>query len=345
MDNIQSIRNFLTEDYNRIITLLENTNFYNISYREYSNQIRCSKYPDSSINGVEIYCDTLYSIIYSTNIRGDIFQIIMEHNHIGFSELVSIINNLFKLDNFYYNKKELFGGFYKKFKKYHGQKEEDEQYDISILNNYIDLPMVLFQQDGIDASTQKKFNVRYDILTNRICVPWFNKYGKIVGIEGRINKKDIDDGIAKWFPVIPFKKSNFLYGFYQNYSDIIFENDLYIFESTKSVMKCNSFGIKNCCACGGNNLSIEQVNMIYGTYISNVVICFDEDITETHIRNQCKKLTRSFFYKKNVFYIYDEDNKYLKKGSKDSPIDCGKDNFIYLLKNSLKKYNENEDVL
>ena len=78
-NSVDYIKKFLIDNPERIVELLENTNFYNVTYRSYCNQIRCSKTPESNKNGVEIYCDSLYGVIYSTGIRGDIFQIIMEN--------------------------------------------------------------------------------------------------------------------------------------------------------------------------------------------------------------------------------------------------------------------------
>ena len=339
-DSVDYIKKFLIDNPEKIVELLENTNFYHVTYRRYSNQIRCSKTPDSNKNGVEIYCDTLFGVIYSTGVRGDIFHIIMEHNNISFSELMKFIENFFHLErNFFSNKKPFFGGVYAKFSKsidYEEKEEKDKEYDISILNNYRNLPSVLFHNDGIDTTTQKKFHICYDDNSSRICVPWFNENGKIVGIEGRINQKEVDEDTPKWFPVIPFKKTN-----YENYSDIIYNNnDLYIFESTKSVMKCSSVGINNACACGGNSLSKNQVSKILKTYVENVIICLDEDITETHMIRQCEKFKKLYFYRKNVFYIYDEYRKYLKLGSKTSPIDYGVDVFYKLLNECKKEYKE-----
>ena len=342
-NSVDNIKQFLINNPEKIVELLENTNFYNVTYRRYCNQIRCSKTPESNKNGVEIYCDTLFGVIYSTGVRGDIFHIIMEHNNISFSELIKFIEDYFHLEKSYYsNKKPLFGGVYAKYsskaQNYEEKEEPEPEYDISVLNNYRDLPSILFHNDGIDTNTQKKFHVCYDDNTSRICVPWFNENGKIVGIEGRINQKEIDEDIPKWYPIIPFKKSNHLYGFFENYSDISYSNDLYVFESTKSVMKCSSYGINNCCACGGNSLSKNQVSKILKTYIDNVIICLDEDITETHMLRQCEKFKKLCFYKKNIFYVYDEQKKYLKSGSKTSPIDYGVDVFYSLLNECKREY-------
>ena len=200
-NSVDDIKDFLINNPEKIVELLENTNFYNVTYRRYCNQIRCSKTPESNKNGVEIYCDSLFGVIYSTGIRGDIFQIIMEHNNISFSELIKFIENFFNLERkFYSNKKPLFGGVYAKYSKkqdYKEVEEKEEEYDISILNNYRNLPSILFYNDGIDTNTQKKFHVCYDDNTSRICVPWFNENGKVVGIEGRINQTEIDEWVEE----------------------------------------------------------------------------------------------------------------------------------------------------
>ena len=64
-------------------------------------------------------------------------------------------------------------------------------------------------------------------------------------------------------------------------------------------MKCSSFGINNSCACGGNSLSKNQVSKILKTYVENVIICLDEDITQTHMIRQCEKFKKLYFYKKD----------------------------------------------
>ena len=192
-DSVEYIKKFLIDNPERIVELLENTNFYHVTYRRYSNQIRCSKTPDSNKNGVEVYCDTLFAVIYSTGARGDIFQIIMEHNNISFSELMKFIENFFHLEKtFYSNKKPFFGGVYAKFSKPEYEEIEDNYFEVSsdkdllerLFNirqdfaNKLNIPVQMI----LSKNTLKEISGRYPSTLDKL-----NEYDKrfiIIGNEG-----------------------------------------------------------------------------------------------------------------------------------------------------------------
>ena len=56
-------------------------------------------------------------------------------------------------------------------------------------------------------------------------------------------------------------------------------------------------------------------------------MALDEGVSVEHILMQCDKLKGGIFNNKEVWCIYNNDNSILKKGSKASPSDFGKENF------------------
>jgi len=50
------------------------------------------------------------------------------------------------------------------------------------------------------------------------------------------------------------------------------------------------------------------------------------------VLNQAEKLKGGLFNQKEIFVIFDSENEVLEKGKKQSPSDCGKENFEKLMK-------------
>ena len=158
---------------------------------------------------------------------------------------------------------------------------------------------------------------------------------------GRINAKDIGDKVSKYLGLIPFSKSKVLYGLDKNYNAILENDILYIFEAEKSTILMHEYGIDFSVALGGKEIHERQKQLIKSMCISCCVLCLDEGLTEEEIKEEAKKIKiLNPFFKNKVGYIFDDDNTYLKKDNKKSPIDGGLKIFFKLLDEKVRWLDE-----
>ena len=68
----------------------------------------------------------------------------------------------------------------------------------SICFYYLPYQNKLWEDDGINLQTQKEFSVMYDPRSNRIVLPLFDPLGTLVGLKGRLMKKELDPGEQKY---------------------------------------------------------------------------------------------------------------------------------------------------
>lgn len=193
-------------------------------------------------------------------------------------------------------------------------------------NDYIHLPHIDLVREGIIPSVQEEFGVIYDMRRKRILFPhrhWSS--GELLGIFGRTTNPLWNIlGIPKYFGVIPYPKSLNLYGLYENYKEIQKAGFVICVEGEKSVQKAKSLGYPNLVALGGHELSDEQVKILIGLNV-DITFALDNDLDEQISKDMCKR----FKGIRSAYYLYDNHGLL---GEKDSPIDCGRKRFNYLLK-------------
>ena len=340
--NIIQLNNYLQGDYDKISEILNQTGFYNISINQSKREIRCARDYGRNNTSVRINIDTLYSRCYSTNVKGNLITLIQRKNEWSFRTTLKKITDILKIDPIKLESIKLpFGGYYKTvFNKNNILHADLLTYDDNILNEYYIKPSILFYRDGIDYKVQQKYQVGYDRETDRIIVAWRDTNGDIVGIMGRYNSVDVPEDVPKWIPIIPFPKSYTLFGFSENYINIVEQDCVIISESEKAPMQLESKGINYGLGLGGSIVNSYQANTIKSLNIQNVILAYDEGIEEDFIINQAKTLIlETPFIKNKVGYIYDPKNDILKRGAKQSPSDLGIRDINCLLKNYVKWVN------
>lgn len=339
--NTYSLKNFLSNNDEMIDLVLKKCGFYYID-GDYSkgSEFRCAWDEDSNPTSIRINKETLSTSVFSRGINGDIITLVREKKDFGHTKAVNYICSIVDFTLEESTEYELpFGGFFKEVSKIKRNEYEIETYDNSILQDYDNSPSLLFLKDGISCETQIKYNIGYDTLTNRISIPWFNKDNELVGIMGRLNKEELEEHESKYLPIIKFSKSNVLFGLNNNYKSIKEKSGIFIFESEKATMQLDSVGIPLGVSMGGSNLSLEHSILIKSMMLDTVVLCMDEGFPEKDILSNIDLLKTEGLFKSKVGYIYDENNEYLPKGSKCSPIDLGEDVFKKLIKNKVKWVN------
>ena len=323
---MKDIKEILLENDN-LEKVLEHYGYENI--RRTNKEIRCARGDDSNPTSIRIKLnENLTSQDFARSVSGDIFTLIMANKNMDFKDVIREIKSILGLSLEYKPKqKSAFSTLFGKIKKYNNSEEIDiNTYEEKVLKNYESAWNERFLKDNISVQTQKKFNIGYCNHTNRITIPWRNINGEIIGVMGRDNT-DLADGF-KYLPLIIFLKMYALYGYSENYEHLLNADIIYIFESEKSVLQAHTMGIYNCLALGGNALSDYQVKSILKLNPKIIVLCYDEGLEKEIIRDRIKLIQSHLVLKEcKVGIMYDIKNKYIKKGSKCSPTDKGKDIF------------------
>lgn len=334
--NIYKIKQHISGDPDKIITLLDLAGFSYIKHDHRKGHIRCGRGVSHNPTAVLVDVNTLSATIFSKGIYGDIITILQYNLGYGFYNTLKFIVSTLKIDDCEYSHVELpFGGYYKKL-CYDGRVGdiEIEPYDESILKEFWPIPSSRFVRDGISYDTQIKYGIGYDRLTDRISVPWHYTDGSLAGVMGRRN--DSCDEVLKWMPIYPFPKSYCLFGFVENYAQILQNKRIILTESEKGVMQLDSMNIYYGLATGGSNITDNQVDYIKALRPVQIIIAYDEGMEINHIQHQAQKLKgNSIFTNTKIGYIHDKFNTVLKKGSKLSPTDVGYELFKKLMEESV----------
>ena len=193
-------------------------------------------------------------------------------------------------------------------------------------------------RDGISTAAMNKFGIRYSISQNKIIIPHRDIKGRLVGIRGRaLNEWEIEN-IGKYMPVrleqtwYKHPLSMNLYGLYENQENIRKTGICYVFESEKSVLQFEEFGMPNCAvAVCGSQFNKYQLNILL-KHVSprEIVICFDseEKAGETKYFDKLWALCQKYKQYANFSFIYDRLGLL---NLKDSPSDRGEETFKKLL--------------
>lgn len=189
---------------------------------------------------------------------------------------------------------------------------------------------------GLTRSTINKFELGYSFGQKRIIIPlkhW--KTGEVLGYNRRSVIPFCEEfGIRKYLITADYPKRINVYGLWENREHIEQQRYCVIYEAEKSVLRRDSRLDHTGIALSGHTISSEQVSIICGLDIDEIIIAFDKDISLNEIRSNCEK----FYQKRKVSYIYD---KHDLLETKDSPADSKQEIFDYLMK-TRTVYNEFE---
>ena len=337
--DVYSLKNYLIANEDMIYNVLEKVGFTDISDNfNHGLEFRCAWEDGGNPTSVRVIKDNLRAQCFSKNINGDIITLVEAKLNCGFTKAVDVIGKVVNFNDVKKEEYEIpFDGFFKKVKKMQDNKYvEIETYDESILNDFEIVPNQMFLEDGIDSNIQLKYQIGYDVRTDRITVVWRGFGGKIVGLMGRLNRREVFDKENKWFPIIPFPKSRALFGFSENYRNIQSKSGVIISESEKSTMALESKGIGIGVSIGGSSLSQFQANNIKSLFPNIIIVALDEGLDEEVSVHMAEQLKMDSLYSNKVGYIYDKNNLILPKGSKLAPADLHKDDLSRLMKNHIK---------
>jgi DNA primase len=323
------MKEYLKNNPEQIEKILSYYNYHSINITD--KEIRCAKVGGDNPSGCRIKLnDNLSATDFTTSYNGDLFGLIATHTGLTYREVLKTITTMLgkKIEgNYQTEEKSLFDGFFDSLYIPYEDEEKEVTYDESVLDKYNNgyKWFKRFADDGILPSSQVKFKIGFDEESNRITIPWRDYYGRLIGCMGRIDN-DIPTNF-KYIPLIPFPKHKYLYGLYEN-KEYIKNNKVYVFESEKSVLQCDSFGVHECVSLGGNQISTTQVEQLLKLGVSEIILCMDEGLMKDAIIRDVDTIKNSLFMRDvKIKIMLDKENKYMKKGSKVSPSDQGKEIF------------------
>ena len=85
MISSSQVKDKLINNPDLIIKVLEEFNFLNINYKSGDKEIKCSFNEQGKQGGVNVYPSTLYSVYYSHNIKGSIYDLLMYKSGLSFA--------------------------------------------------------------------------------------------------------------------------------------------------------------------------------------------------------------------------------------------------------------------
>lgn len=321
--NVHALKEYIINNEEFIPLILESVGFTDVDGNfGQGNEYRCAWEDGSNPTSVRVRKDTLKANYFATGINGDLITLVREKQNLSFPDALRLIKKIVKYEDVDIEVKLPFSGFFNEVLNVSDNDFSDlEVYNESLLDKYLIAPSKMFLDDGISIEVQEKHKIFYDIMTDRIGVPWRDLSGNLIGMMGRLNKYKLEEYENKWMPIISFQKSKTIFGFSENYESIQSESMIVISESEKATLQLSSSGVNLGLSLGGSTLSQFQANNIKSLFAKKIIIGLDEGLDESVSVEMAEKLKMDAFFKNEVFYINDKNNKYLLKGSKMSPSD------------------------
>jgi len=341
--DLQLIKAQLNSDPELIVTILEEIGCHHIKIINNKRVQSALPYPHDNISSVQVSlndnlsCQVRSKNDYEPEIK-DIFTLIQYIKENTLSEAIEIVC---KACGIKYTggdrKKQLRSSSYdflRKFKRSIKKEEyieDDIILDESFTGRFVRETCELYLIDGVSVETQNKFGVSYDVLDNRVVFPVRNEEGQLLSFKGRTCERDYKiNGVPKFISYYPCFNNNHLFGFYENYFDILIDEELYVTEAEKSIFQMDSFGINNCVATNKKVISPVQVKRLLKLG-KTLVIIFDKDVAKEEIFIECSKFGGML----KIYYILDTLDLLSKK---QSPSDNGLEVFNQLIEECKFEY-------
>ena len=339
---LQEVKKELLKNPHKLAEVLGSFGYCRISVKPKYIQCARDDKEESSPTSIVIKLknnDYLYVTDYPRNINCDLFSYIMEQRNVEFIEILNSIKKALGIIDYYeyFGSQSIFGGFYDNIKKklYNNL----NIYNTEILNQYEKCGNLRFLNDNISIDTQRYFDIRYDVASQSIAIPIKDQFGNLIGVKARINK-DADVDEQKYYYLIPCMMSQTLYGYSQNYRYLV-NNDIYIFESEKSVLQCYSYGIRNCLSIGSSSISQKQSKLIMELNPKRVLFMHDQGLNFEAIERNIK-MFKIYVRMLGLQVGYWNSNQ-TDVPEKASLSDLGKERLLYGIDNEIIMIGDGKD--
>lgn len=338
-DVFEEIKEKLLEQPESIEHILDTFGFDKI--RRSHREIRCAFEHGMNPTAVVIRLqdnENLFVKDYERNISYDFINYLIKSKNISFKDVMNVIKQELHLDSIYNYKRKvgLFGGLYDKINRSNSEVEVTT-YQEEILKQYGNMSNTLWLRDGISLSTQLKWGVGFDITSQRITLPIRTSTGEIMAIKGRLNGEP-EEFEPKYLYLIQGPMSQTLFGYSENYSSL-YENEIFVVESEKSVLKMDSWGYNNVVALGSNSLSTAQAKLLMSLNPKRITFLLDKSLPLENTKRNAELLKTFCTMKQLEIKYWDwEDN--LTLDEKAAPCDDTKEELEYILENEIKSIEE-----
>ena len=242
---------------------------------------------------------------FSCGASGNVFNFIMDYEHVSFKEALSILANktgieikglkldkkVSKYDKLYeiyelahkYYQNNMSSSYAKKAKEYLNNRHIDEdmikEYKIGLSLDKSDNLTKLLLAKGYDLNTLNSIglaNYDKDVYMNRIMFPLYDLNGRVVGFSGRRYDGIKENKYVNTKGTNIFQKGETLYNYHNAREFVRSKNQVIVMEGFMAVIRTLTTGIKNVVALMGTAMTKEQANLIK-RLSTNVVLCFDGD--------------------------------------------------------------------
>ena len=300
-------------------------------------EIRCAREEGWNPTAVVIRLTNNENLLvkdYELNTVLDLINYLIKIKNANFKDVMNAIKQELHLDSIYNYKRKvgLFGGLYDGLSRHNGEISVTT-YPEKILKHYGNAPCLLWLKDGISLSTQRKWSIGYDVQSQRITMPIRTSTGEIMAIKGRLNGEP-EEFEPKYLYIVNGPMSQTLFGYSENYSSL-YENDIIVVESEKSVLKLDSWGYNNVVALGSNSLSTTQAKLLMSLNPKCVTFMLDKSLPLENTKKNAE-LLKTFCTMKQVEIKYWNWENNLTLDEKSAPCDDSKEEFQYIIKNEIE---------
>lgn len=217
---------------------------------------------------------------------------------------------------------------------------------MEMLDHYPQPEILNWTKEGISPEVCHYMGIKYDPVNGNILIPHYDEDSRLVGIRQRTLVQE-QEVYGKYRPArIQGQLCNHplafnLYGFNQAKPQIKQAQLAIIVEGEKSVLQYMSyFGTLSniCVAVCGSSISQYQFQLLLDAGVKEIVLGFDKDFQEMRGKEYddvVKKIDNIYNKYKNRITISVLFDKWNLLGYKNSPLDCGKEAFLYLWRNRI----------
>lgn len=331
----EEVKAKLLEDSKSIEHILDFFGFDKI--RSNHREIRCAFEPGMNPTAVVVRLqnnENLFVKDYERNLSYDLINYLIKAKNVEFKDVMNAIKQELHLDSIYNYKRKtgLFGGLYDKLTRSNGEISVTT-YPEEILNQFGNTPNTLWLKDGISLSTQRKWGIGYDVQSQRITLPIRTSTGEVMAVKGRCNYEP-EEFEPKYLYLIQGFMSQTLFGYSENYGSL-YERDVIVVESEKSVLKLDSWGYNNVVALGSNSLSPAQAKLIISLNPKSVTFMLDKSLELKNTRTNVDML-KNFCVMRQLEIKFWDWTENITLDDKSAPCDDTRDEFEYILENEIK---------
>lgn len=278
--------------------------------------------------------DNLFVKDYERNLSLDFINYLVKSKNIPFKDVMNAIKQELHLESIYNYKRRvgLFNGIYDNISRPNSEMSVTT-YPEEILNQYGNTPNLLWLKDGISLSTQLKWSVGFDVISQRITLPIRTSTGEIMAIKGRINGEP-QEFEPKYLYLVNGPMSQTLFGYSENYSSL-YENEIFVVESEKSVLKMDSWGYNNVVALGSNSLSTTQCKLLLSLNPKSVTFMLDKSLPLENTKRNAE-LLKTFCPMRQLRIRYWSWVDNITLSDKSAPCDDTRAEFEYILKEEIE---------